>query len=206
MNLFQATTQAGSYYDNVVAFIDGTARPICRPKQCQELYYSGYKKMHVLKYQSVLFPNGIIGRLDGPFQGRRHDSAVLNLSGLINELSKEFVKQDGSCYTLYGDTGYANQKFIKVGFKNYKKLTERQKQFNADMAALRVCVEYGFGKILQYFSYSDFKKTQKILLQPVKQMYYVATVLTNCLVCLRGTQVCDYFHCFRPSVEEYLTI
>ena len=67
---------AGCAYPNVVGFIDGTARPICRPKHGQRLTYSGYKKQHVLKYQSTVLPNGIIGRLDGPINGRRHDFAL----------------------------------------------------------------------------------------------------------------------------------
>ncbi len=205
-HIFQAVAAAGSPYPNIVGFIDGTARPICRPVRDQKTQYSGYKKQHVLKYQSIVFPNGLIGRLDGPKNGRRHDSAILHLSGLLLELRRKFILPDGSWYALYGDTGYANQKFIKVGYKSHRILTEREKTFNEKMSALRINVEYGFGKILQYFAFVDYKKNQKILLQPLKQMYIVAAILANCLTCFHGSQICDAFDCQPPTMEEYLQV
>jgi hypothetical protein len=116
-------------YPNIVGFIHGTARCICRPKYNQRLHYSGYKKTHVLKYQSVMFPNGIIGRLDGPVNGKRHDSAILHITGLLHELETKFVKQDGTWFAFYGDPGYANRKFIKTGFRNsiHTPLAQRQR-------------------------------------------------------------------------------
>jgi len=73
-----------------------------------------------------------------------------------------FDKTDGSNYAVYGDPGYANQKYVKVGFKNHNILTQAQKDFNKEMSALRVSVEYGFGKIVQQFAYVDFKKNTEI--------------------------------------------
>lgn len=170
--------------------------------------YSGYKKTHVLKYQSIVFPNGLIGRLDGPYNGRRHDAAILHLSQLVAELEQLFVQPDGSWFTLYGDPGYSNQKFIKIGYRGRRRapLTQQQQQFNADMSALRVHVEYGFGKIVNLFAFVDFKKNQKLLLQPIKEQYQVAALLTNCHTCLRGSQVSKYYNCDPPELEHYLTI
>jgi hypothetical protein len=170
----------------------------------QRDYYSGHKKSHVLKYRSIVFPNGLIGKLDGPFQGKRHDSGILHLSDCLREFQAKFVNPDGTWLTLYGDSGYANQKFIKVGFKNFVKLTQRQKDFNAYMSALRVSVEYGFGKIVQNFAFLDFKKNQKLLLQPLKEYYIVAALLTNCHTCLYGSQISTYFETDPPTLDEYL--
>ncbi|KAJ6642616.1 hypothetical protein Bhyg_07569, partial [Pseudolycoriella hygida] len=55
----------GSPYPNIVGFIDGTYRRACRPSKNQREYYSGYKRQHVVKYQSVMLTNGLMGRLDG---------------------------------------------------------------------------------------------------------------------------------------------
>jgi nuclease HARBI1 len=200
---FQNCQLRGSPYPNVIGFIDGTARPICRPKLDQRLQYSGYKKQHVVKYQSVVFPDGIIGRLDGPFNGIRHDAAILGLSGLKEELN-ELPKIGCENLVVYGDPGYSNQKFIKVGYKNHTKLTEQQKQFNADMSALRVSVEYGFGKIVQQFAYLDFKKNQQLLLQNLRMQYLVAAFLVNCQSCLKGNQTSLYFNCIPPTIEGYV--
>ncbi|KAH7935560.1 hypothetical protein HPB52_009905 [Rhipicephalus sanguineus] len=42
-----AVEDKGSPLPNCWAFIDGTARPICRPKRNQKLYFSGHKRMHM---------------------------------------------------------------------------------------------------------------------------------------------------------------
>ena len=47
-------------------FIDGTVRPICRPNEHQKVVYNGHKRVHALKYQSVVAANGLIANLYGP--------------------------------------------------------------------------------------------------------------------------------------------
>lgn len=168
--------------------------------------YSGYKKRHVSKYQSVVLTNGLIGRLDGPFIGRRHDAGIVHLSKILTEMRTFLTNNDGSYWAVYGDAGYTNQKFIKVGFKNFKTLTRMEKDFNKLMSTMRVSVEYGFGKIVQQFAFLDFKKTQKQYLSPLKEMFYVAAFLINCQSCLRGkNQISDIFGSYVPTLQEYLS-
>lgn len=191
----------------MVGFFDGTARFVCRPKYNQKDLYSGYKKHHVVKYQSIVLTNGLIGRLDGPFIGRRHDAAILHLSKTLQEFRTFLTNTDGSWYTVYGDPGYSNSKYVKVGYKNHTRLNQAQKDFNANMSTLRVSVEYGFGKIVQQFAFLDFVKTQRVYQLPLKKMYYVAAFLVNCQSCLRGTnQVSDIFQSQVPSLDEYLLV
>ena len=52
--------------DNCWGFIDGTVRPICRPEENQKVVYNGHKRVHALKYQSVVAANGLIASLYGP--------------------------------------------------------------------------------------------------------------------------------------------
>ena len=56
----------GSPLPNCFGFIDGTVRPICRPEQNQRVVYNGHKRVHGLKYQSVVLPNGMIANMYGP--------------------------------------------------------------------------------------------------------------------------------------------
>ena len=56
----------GSPLPNCFGFIDGTVRPICRPEQNQRIVYNGHKRVHGLKYQSVVLPNGMIANMYGP--------------------------------------------------------------------------------------------------------------------------------------------
>lgn len=56
----------GAPLQNCFGFIDGTVRPICRPRENQRVVYNGHKKVHALKFQSVVVPNGMIANLYGP--------------------------------------------------------------------------------------------------------------------------------------------
>ena len=62
-----AISQKGSALDNCFGFIDGTVRPICRPGEKQRIVYNGHKRVHALKYQSVVVPSGMIAVMHGPF-------------------------------------------------------------------------------------------------------------------------------------------
>lgn len=78
----QAVHMKGAPQTNCWAFIDGTARAICRPSEKQREYFSGHKRHHVQKFQAVMCPNGVICELDGPYKGHRHDAGELNISTL----------------------------------------------------------------------------------------------------------------------------
>lgn len=62
----RAIASKGSPLPNCVGFIDGTVRPICRPEQNQRIVYNGHKRVHGIKYQSVVLPNGMIANMYGP--------------------------------------------------------------------------------------------------------------------------------------------
>ena len=56
----------GAALQNSFVFVDGTVRPICCPKQNQRVVYNGHKRVHSLKFQSVVVPSGVIAYLYGP--------------------------------------------------------------------------------------------------------------------------------------------
>ena len=78
----------GAALSNCWGFIDldGTVRPICRPGKRQRLVYNGHKKVHAIKFQSIVAPNGLIANLFGPVEGKRHDSAMLLQSQVLPQL------------------------------------------------------------------------------------------------------------------------
>ncbi|KAH6924303.1 hypothetical protein HPB50_014716 [Hyalomma asiaticum] len=71
----------GAPLSNCCGFIDGTARAICRPTRQQQLYFSGHKTFHALKYQSIICPNGSICQLDGCYPDSKHDAARSHKEG-----------------------------------------------------------------------------------------------------------------------------
>lgn len=57
----------GAPLKNCFGFVDGTVRPICRPGKHQNVVYNGHKRVHSIKFQSVVIPNGLIANLAGPW-------------------------------------------------------------------------------------------------------------------------------------------
>ena len=51
---------------NCFVFIDYTVMPICRPDHNQRVVYSGPKKVHGFKFQSLSLPNEMLANLYGP--------------------------------------------------------------------------------------------------------------------------------------------
>lgn len=164
-------------------------------------FYNGHKRIHSIKYQSLMLPNGIIANLFGPVNGRRHDGFLLAKSQLLQKLDQKFGRFSSPPHA-YADTGYPLKKYLMVPFKGA--VTRRHKKLNKEMSKLRVTAEWGFSKILQLFPFVDFKKNLKIYKQEVGNFYKVAVILTNCHTCLYGSQVGSYFEIEPPLLEEYL--
>ena len=61
-----AVYSKGAALKNCWGFIDGTVRPISRPGEHQRVMYNGHKRVHAIKFQSVVAPNGLIANLYGP--------------------------------------------------------------------------------------------------------------------------------------------
>ena len=68
----------GAALHNCFGFVDGTVRPIARPDQHQRVMYNGHKRVHAIKFQSVVLPNGLIANLYGPVGNYVFQVAVFN--------------------------------------------------------------------------------------------------------------------------------
>lgn len=75
------------------------------------------------------------------------------------------------------------------------------------MSKVHESVEWGFGKIVQYFAFLDFSKNLKILLQPIGKYYVIGALFANCHTCLYGstTTGTSLFGVPPPGIEEYLS-
>ena len=191
--------EKGACMDNIWGFLDGTQMRICRPIDGQESVYNGHKRQHSLKFQSVMLPNGLIGHFYGPFEGRRHDSAMYFASGL-DQLAQEIYDEYG--LSIYADSAYAFRRYLITPFKGAA-ISKLEHKFNKNMAAVRGSVEWGFGKIGNNFAFLNFHKNIKVYLQPVAKLMYAAVILTNAHTCLYSSQTSKYFGLEPPSLEQY---
>ncbi|XP_077492280.1 uncharacterized protein LOC144103438 [Amblyomma americanum] len=196
----RAVQSKGAPLPNCWAFVDGTARAICRPKRNQKLYFSGHKRMHMVKYQSLMCPNGIVCQLDGHYPGSYHDARIFRESGLYSKLKRIVANER---LVIYGDPAYPLRPLLMKPYGGCRR-TPTQDAFNCGMSKVRQAVEWGFGKVVAEFAFLDFKKNQKLLWQQIEKMYKVATIFANCHTAMYGSQVSDYFHLAPPSLREYL--
>ena len=113
----QAIRRMGSPLPNCFGFVDGTVRPISRPGENQRLLYNGHKRVHALKFQTLVIPNGIIANLFGPFEGRRHDEGMLDESGLLTSLPAHFRTPAGHQLCIYGDPAYPPEATTHLSIK-----------------------------------------------------------------------------------------
>jgi len=189
----------------VWGFIDGTVRRTCRPSKFQRLAYSGHKRCHGIKFQSVVTPDGFIALLFGPIPGNRHDSYMLRESRVLRDLEELFDSEESDeFFSLYGDPAYPQSPLLFGGFRGPAPGSDEAK-WNKRMSSVREAVEWVFGGIIKKWTFLDFKASMKIFQFPVAQYYQTAAFLTNLHNTFYSSQTGAYFHCHTPS-EGALTL
>ncbi|PWW78875.1 hypothetical protein C7212DRAFT_156669, partial [Tuber magnatum] len=173
-------------------FVDETLRPIARPIYGQESLYNGWKRMHCLKYQTVIAPDGIIIQLYGPVEGQIHDSTVWTESGVSEILNAHAYAPDGSPLQVYGDRAYGISDYLISLFCGTG-ITANERDWNKAMSRVRIVVKWCSKEVLQLFTALDFKQTQRLLVSPLGLQYSVAVLLYNAHVCLHNPQILQYF-------------
>ncbi|XP_055349054.1 uncharacterized protein LOC129595944 [Paramacrobiotus metropolitanus] len=194
---------SGGRYDNCWAFVDGTARAICRPGRLQREYYSGHYRGHVIKFQSLVAPDGLIVNMYGPCEGRRHDMYMLGASKLRHRLRLRNLIW-GKDYCIFGDKGYSISAEVQSPYKGGN-ISEAEIAFNLVMSKCRLIVELGFQRICTQFAFGNYRENQKLFWQQSAKAYLVSAVLANCLTCMYGFElVFQKFGLQPPSLETYL--
>ena len=201
-NLCNAIHQSGATLGNCWGFVDGTVRPVCRPNENQRVLYNGHKRIHSIKFQSLVSPNGLIANFFGPVEGKRHDSGMLAASGLLNQLAQFSHSQTGNPLCIYGDPAYPLHVHLQAPFKGAA-LTDDQKAYNKSMSKARVSVEWVFGDITNYFAFLDFRKNLKVGLSAVGKMYITCALLHNARNCLYGNTTSQYFDVQPSAINDY---
>ena len=120
-------------------------------------------------------------------EGRRHDAAMLAMSGLMEELEQHSCAPDGEALCIYGDPAYPHRIHLQCPFQERQGLTPEQQDFTQSMSQLRVSVKWVFKEIVTYFKFIDFMKDLNIGLSPVGKTYAICALLQNALTCLYGS-------------------
>lgn len=79
-------------------FCGWTTPPCLSAWHCQRLFYSGHERVHCLKFRSIMCPNGIMAHMFGPMEGCRYDSAMLEESGLLQQLQDQMMRDTNGVF------------------------------------------------------------------------------------------------------------
>ena len=112
-----AISDKGSPVEHCLGFIDETVRSACRPGGNQRVLYNGYKRVHAIKFQSIAAPNGMIANLYIPVEGKKHDSGMLAISGLLPQLELFTCAYLMVILYAYGDPAYPLKVQLQGPFK-----------------------------------------------------------------------------------------
>ena len=197
-------------YGKVCCFIDGTCIRTTRPTSgrtgfhdFQRLFWSGYKKCHVINFSIIVAPNGLCIDCCGPVPGRHSDKWVQSWSN--TEMRLNLLFQDLG-FTCYGDGIYTSSRNIRRKLRGLL-LTPQQQLEIHNLNGVRTSVEHNFGGVHNNFPFVSFKYNKQILKSKcgVGNLYKVATLLHNFKICCRGSQGGGgVFGVLAPSLSDYI--
>ena len=137
--------------------IDATEIPIQRPKKQQRKFYSGKKKRHTVKFETIVNLKGKILNISKGYAGKTHDFKIRKLSDPIPKN-----------VTVLADSGYQGLKdlhpkaILPHKRKRKCKLTPEQKAHNKELASKRIIIEHVFAKLKNFkilgSIYRNFRK------------------------------------------------
>jgi nuclease HARBI1 len=159
-----------------------------------------------------MLPNGIIGHLYGPFEGHQNDNFLLSESGLLECLSHFAHPEDLAAdapyeeqtYQIFGDPAYGLGPHIISPFAGMGNRTEGEMTWNAEMFAVRIEVEHGFGIVASTWPFLNASWKMWLYSSPVGRYYRVGVLFMNCINCLRPNQVSQYFDRLPSKLDKYL--
>ena len=135
-------------------------------------------------------------------EGKRHDASMLQMSNLLDGLSRYSHNTRGDPLCVYGDPAYPLRVHLMSPYQSVNKTAEQQ-AFNQSMSGVRTAVEWVFGDITNYFAFLDFKKNLKIGLSPVGSLYSACALLHNAYTCLYGNSTGIFFDLSPPTIHDY---
>ena len=139
-------------------------------------------------------------------EGRCPDSAILAMSGLLEQLEQHSFRPDGQPLCIYGDPAYPHRVHLQYPFARRPDLTADEQAFNQSMSKVRICVEWVSGDIVHYFKCTNYKKDLKVGLSAVGKIYVVCALLRNALNMPVWKQHVSFFQCSTTSPRRLLQV
>ena len=202
-------TKSRGAVEKCFGFIDGTVHQVCRPRtkrrfaqiqnsnNIQRALYSGHKRHHGVKFQSIILPDGMIAMMFGPIEGRRHDITLLKLSKLDERM--RLLPPDSY---VYGDQAYPARPWLLSPYRGQNK-THAMRRWNRAMRTCRISVEHGFKIITTLWAHLKYVPAQRMFQSAIAKQYVVCAALANLHNCIYPNQISQHYGMLPMTLEEY---
>jgi len=176
----------------------------------QELVYTGYKKYHSMKFQSLVMLNSLLVHLNGPYHMPQNNVGMLTESKLLITLEQHAI-QPGSdegdppehhFFQIYGNLSYGLSPMMVSPFSGVGELMVAQWEWNVTMGQVQISVEHGFGLVFQDWSYLNAFWKQNVWGTACGVWYWVGVLLTNAHSFLVPNQTAIWYGCMVPSLHQ----
>ena len=194
----------GSLNPRIFGFIDTTINAIARPSQGERLpggagvdqiledvqrcFYTKYKKLHGLKFQTVGLPNGMHFHVSGPYSARHNDAYIYGKSHIEDSL-RELQSGEPEQYKIHGDNAYTNTDYCTV----------------QQLRKLRISIEWTYHEVKDFYKLIDYKRLLKIQLMNVGDLLFTALLLHNSYVAMNGSEASSYFDIAPPTFDSWIS-
>jgi hypothetical protein len=188
-----------------------------KPRQfeIQSSVYTAYKKLHGIKVETVLLPNGI-STVFGPASAQVHDvGGIMLMNGLNDFLLEIQQNMPWAPYSVFKDSTY-NAQHLKCTRSYYHQLapgvalTPHQELCNTQIKPPRQTIEFSYGEIEGIFQICTQPRGLKLaqIVPYVQEQLRVCHLLANIYTCLNGNKAlsCMKFNCPPPLLDDYLQL
>lgn len=169
---------------------EGESAPRVNP-EIQQAWWTGWKKLHGLKFQTVILANGMDFKIYGPVSVRHNDAYTLGRSRIEEKI--EYLQRNQRLkFKMYGDSAYFDDDFMVTGG-------------GRGMSSVRETIEWSYKDLKMTWRYCNWRNVLQLRKQPVGKIVFVCILLRNMYNCMYSSEAATYFEFLPPTLEDYLS-
>ena len=156
------------------------------------MFYTGYKRFHGFKWQTIFMANGMDFYVWGPLSVKWPDAASLTRSK-IYEVMRDKLRALGILLKIFGDSAYHVCEYLSTT----EDLPGR------GLSSVRETIEWSYKDVKVLWKYCDYKHVLQMRKQPVGKIMFVCMLLRNAYVTMNASQTSEYFLMAPPTLEDW---
>jgi hypothetical protein len=144
----------------------------------------------------------------GGYEGQVGDPKMFKDSGLQECSVGNCFNEQGEELYVYGDKAFYMEQGVIGAYRarRNRPINRDESIYNAYMAKQWMPIEWGFGKVMQYFAFCGYKMAMKVGLSPVNVYYVSSVLLANCHTYYYHSETSMAFQCSAPTIREYFDV